>query len=323
LSGEVQAGRPNPAGGGYGKTSVQVAFMKISGHRVLICNCERTMALDGKRIAAAVGEPDAAVCTHLCRTEAGRFAQALETGDPLLVACTQEAPLFRELASEAGSQSALKFTNIRERAGWTTAKGDTSPKVAALLAEALVAGEPARSMTVRSDGQCLVYGAGQTALEAARRLQGRLGVSLLLTDADDVIPPSVVDVPIYRGRIARAEGHFGAFEVTVDGYAAALPSSRDALEFAMPRDNAKAACSVILDMTGGQPLFPSPSVAMAMCAPIRPIPSAWRRLCSTSPILPAISRSRSMCTTIRRCARIRATVRWAVPAVSTCAPRRP
>ena len=232
--------------------------MKISGHRVLICNCERTMALDGGRIAAAVGESDAAVCTHLCRTEAGRFAQALETGDPLLVACTQEAPLFRELASEAGSQSALKFTNIRERAGWTTAKGDTSPKVAALLAEALVAGEPARSMTVRSDGQCLVYGAGQTALEAARRLQGRLGVSLLLTDAGDVIPPSVVDVPIYRGRIARAEGHFGAFEVTVDGYAAALPSSRAGLEFAMPRDNAKAACSVILDVSGGQPLFPSP-----------------------------------------------------------------
>ncbi len=50
--------------------------MKISGHQVLICNCERTMALDGKRIATAVGEPDAAVCTHLCRTEAGRFAQA-------------------------------------------------------------------------------------------------------------------------------------------------------------------------------------------------------------------------------------------------------
>lgn len=232
--------------------------MKISGHDVLICNCERTMALDGKRIAAALGQPEASVCSHLCRTEADRFAQALESGEPLLVACTQEAPLFRELAADTGRETSLRFTNIRERAGWTTAKGDVSPKVAALLAEAMVAGEPARSMTIRSDGQCLVYGGGQAALEAARRLQSRLGVSLLLTEADDVIPPSVVDVPIYRGRIAKAEGHFGAFEVTVDGYAAALPSSRDGLEFAMARDGARATCSVILDVSGGQALFPSP-----------------------------------------------------------------
>lgn len=225
---------------------------------ILVCNCERTMALDGKRIAKALGlEVEPEVFSHLCRAEAERFTGALAGSDPLLVACTQEAPLFRELADEAGSGRPLRFANIRERAGWTTAKGDLSPKIAALLAEALVEVEPARTLAVTSDGQCLVYGAGQAALDAARRLNGRLNVTLLLTEAADVIPPAVVDVPIYRGRIVKASGRFGAFEVTVDGYAPCLPSSRSGLEFAMARNGARSACSLILDLSGGSPLFPA------------------------------------------------------------------
>jgi ferredoxin len=231
--------------------------MKVAGHEVLICNCERSMTLDGKRIARALGVSEPAeVASHLCRTETGRFTGAIERDTPLLVACTQEAPLFRELARETGRETPFTFTNIRERAGWTTAKGDLSPKVAALLAEALVEVEPTGSMTITSEGQCLVYGKGQEALETARRLQGRLNVTLLLSESEDVIPPSVVDVPICRGRIVKAQGHFGAFEVTVDGYAPAVPSSRSRLEFIMPRDGSRATCSLILDLSGGTPLFP-------------------------------------------------------------------
>ena len=46
--------------------------------------------------------------------------------------------------------------------------------MAALLAEGLIETEPAGTMTVTSDGSCLVYGAGQAALDAARKLQARL-----------------------------------------------------------------------------------------------------------------------------------------------------
>ena len=112
-------------------------------------------------------------------------------------------------------------------------------------------------MTVTSDGSCLVYGAGQVALETARRLQSRLQVSLLLSDAGDAIPPSVVDVPIYRGRIVKAAGHFGQFEITVDDYAPAMASSKDELGFVMARNGATSRCGIILDISGGEPLFPA------------------------------------------------------------------
>ncbi len=232
--------------------------MRISGHRVLLCNCERTMRVDAKRIARAAGADEAPeVCSHLCRTEVERFSRALEAGGKLAVACTQEAPLFRELAEEAGHGGDVRFVNIRERAGWSADEADPAPRMAALLAEGLIATEPAGTMTVTSDGSCLVYGAGQTALEAARRLQARLQVSLLLSDASDVIPPSVMDVPVYRGRIIKASGHFGQFEITVDDYAPAMPSSKDEMGFVMGRNGATSTCGVILDLSGGDALFAS------------------------------------------------------------------
>ncbi|MEM8646485.1 MAG: 4Fe-4S binding protein, partial [Pseudomonadota bacterium] len=193
----------------------------------------------------------------LCRTEVNKFADALNTGEPLLVACTQEAPLFRELAEEAGKPDAVTFTNIRERAGWTADKVKTAPKIAALLAEASLDTKAPGSMPLASDGLCLVYGAGQQALDIARKLNTRLNVSLMLTEASDLIPPGVVDVPIYRGKITGAAGHFGAFEIVVNGYAPAMPSSRSELGFVMPRDGASSTCSLILDLSGGDALFPA------------------------------------------------------------------
>ena len=61
------------------------------------------------------------------------------------VACTQEAPLFREVAAEKGSEAELRFTNIRETAGWCAHKSAALPKMAALLAEAALHAEPTTS----------------------------------------------------------------------------------------------------------------------------------------------------------------------------------
>ena len=76
--------------------------MKLNGFEILVCNCERTMQLDGRKLCKAAGgqgdEPD--VFTNLCRAEVGQFAQALKDNDKVMVACTQEAPLFSELAAE-------------------------------------------------------------------------------------------------------------------------------------------------------------------------------------------------------------------------------
>src|SRR5438552_100489 len=91
--------------------------MELGGKKILVCNCEATMPLDGKALAKACGTASTApVHHHLCRTEIGDFHNACAAGEPVLVACTQEAPLFRQLQQENHPETPVSFTNIRERA---------------------------------------------------------------------------------------------------------------------------------------------------------------------------------------------------------------
>ncbi|MCB1520199.1 MAG: 4Fe-4S dicluster domain-containing protein [Hyphomicrobiaceae bacterium] len=227
----------------------------------MICNCQRTMEIDGARLATALGQTNPLpVHTELCRSGIASFEAAVSAGGTIHVACTQEAPLFREIAGEAAAGDvSLTFTNIRENAGWCEKPSAALPKIAALLAEAAHPAEPARSLTLNSGGMCLVYGAGEIALDVARRLEGRLQVTVLMTDPGDAIPPSVAEMAIARGRIKCASGHLGAFDVVVDGYAPALPSSRAQFDFAMARNGAHSRCDLILDLSGGTALFSSAS----------------------------------------------------------------
>ena len=151
--------------------------MIVGERRCLLCDCEGTMRLDGRAIARALGGAEPEVATQLCRAQLDRFRQALATGEPLLVACTQEAPLFTEVAAEFGAD--LLFANIRERAGWSDEGAAAQPKIAALLAEAAITADPAPTLTLQSEGRCLVYGAAEPALEAARRLADRLAITVL------------------------------------------------------------------------------------------------------------------------------------------------
>ncbi|MGH6892122.1 MAG: 4Fe-4S ferredoxin, partial [Dongiaceae bacterium] len=83
--------------------------MKRNAHRILVCDCERTMTLDGKALCRAVaGEGEARVHTQLCRAEIAAFRDALGTGEGVLVACTQEAPIFTETAAETAPDADLR-----------------------------------------------------------------------------------------------------------------------------------------------------------------------------------------------------------------------
>ncbi|WP_035691446.1 4Fe-4S binding protein [Azospirillum halopraeferens] len=233
--------------------------MKIAGRTVLVCDCGRSMPLDGKELATACGADGAAtVHSQLCRGELDRFERhAAAGGAPLLVACTQEAPLFTEIAGQANPDAALSFVNIRETAGWSQDAGAALPKMAALIAEAAPEVPPTGTVTLKSEGVCLVYGTDERAIEAARRLAGRLDVTVLLSRPRDVPPPRVMDVPVFKGTVRAARGRLGQFEIVVDDYAPAVPSSRDALRFEAARQGAASRCDVILDLTGGPPLFPA------------------------------------------------------------------
>lgn len=231
--------------------------MKIGDRTVLACDCAHSIALDGAALGKACGDGSVpTVHTQLCRAQLDRFEAAVATGQPLLVACTQEAPLFSEVAAEVAPDTSLTFTNIRERAGWSDEGELVLPKIAALLAEAALPIPPTGALTLTSQGTCLVYGNDERAIEAGRELAKRLDVTVLLTSPKDIAPPPVMDVAIFRGRIRAARGWVSAFEIVVDDYAPALPSSRGALGFEPARQGASARCDLILDLTGGTPLFP-------------------------------------------------------------------
>ena len=120
--------------------------MDLRGKRILLCDCEASMPLDAGTLAkacrAAGAEGELELNTQLCRAQLGNFQQAILGEKPVLVACTQEAPLFTEVAAEDNPQAELAFTNIRERAGWSEQAGDAAPKIAALIAEAALDIEP-------------------------------------------------------------------------------------------------------------------------------------------------------------------------------------
>jgi ferredoxin len=181
---------------------------------IKLCNCNRTMALDAKALGRALnlGSP-ATIHTELCRRELGAVQAALEGGD-CLVACTQEAPLFAELAGQAGAKGELKFVNIREAAGWSRESRQATPKIAALLALArLPEPEPVPSVSYRSGGQLLIIGPAEAALQWADRLKDSLEVNVLLTNSSGAELPAVRSYPVWSGKVTSVSGYLGAFEV--------------------------------------------------------------------------------------------------------------
>src|SRR5690606_24091437 len=116
---------------------------------------------------------------------------------------------------------------------------------------------PPASVTLASSGVILVYGRGEAAVDAGRQLAGELDVTVLLTRPEEVPPHRVWDFPVVQGTIRNARGHLGAFELTVDGFAMPAPSSRESLRFGASRDGASSNADIILDISGGIPLFPA------------------------------------------------------------------
>src|SRR5256714_2995748 len=222
---------------------------------LLICSCEKTMPLD----ADAIGRGCSGQITQanqLCGLELDRFKAALAGTAPITVACTQEAPLFREVA-ENSPEAQLTFVNIRETGGWSKDAAAAGPKAAALIAAAGEDMPPISLVTLESDGVALIYGRDDVAVEAAQRLADRLDITVLLSKPGDVVPRRTNEFPVLKGTVRNARGHLGAFELSIDDYALPLPSSRAKLLFGPSRDGATSICDLILDLSGGTPMFPA------------------------------------------------------------------
>jgi ferredoxin len=222
---------------------------------VLICSCEDTMPLDLGALKRACRGSEVTGAHQLCRAELASFRAAAASGAPLTVGCTQETPLFAEVAWESGAD--IRYANIRETAGWSKDAKAATPKIAALIAMAAEPSPEIPFVSYESEGVILIYGRDERAIEAADLLKDHLDITVLIRPPAAVMPPRVTEYPVVKGLIRAAKGHLGAFELTVDDFAQPTPSSRAALSFGASKNGAVSRCDIVLDLSGGTPLFPA------------------------------------------------------------------
>ncbi len=89
------------------------------------------------------------------------------------------------------------------------------------------------------------------------KVKDHLDVTVLMAHVAGLSLARVTEFPIVKGAIKGAKGHLGAFELTVDDYAAPSPASRSVLTFGTPRNGAVSRCDIVLDLSGNTPLFPA------------------------------------------------------------------
>ena len=188
--------------------------MSLADKHLHLCSCNGTMPLDAAALARALvlsGTP--AVHAMLCQKELAAFAGHAE-GD-VVVACTQEARLFGDVAEEGGKTQTIRFVNIRETGGWSAEAKAATPKIAALLALAgLPEPEPVPRVAYRSEGHLLIVGPAEAALQWAKALSTQLGVTVLVTGrASGAELPAEREFPVHSGRLAKIAGWLGAFDV--------------------------------------------------------------------------------------------------------------
>ena len=173
------------------------------------------MPLQTQKLGQALGE-SLTLHSTLCRREAGAFQKAIQSGQEVVVACTQEKKLFSELASQTeGASSPIKFVNIREAGGWSSDAQNASPKLAALLAAAhLPEPDPVPVVPFKSEGRLLIIGPLDQAEKAAAMVADVLQVVIFAQGAGEAGGAQERQYPVIAGELKSLNGWLGAFDVT-------------------------------------------------------------------------------------------------------------
>lgn len=173
------------------------------------------MPLKALTLGEALHE-DLTLHSALCRREAGAFQKAVQSGDDVVVACTQEKRLFAELGQQTqGAISPIKFVNIRETGGWSRDAASASPKIAALLAAAhLPDAEPVATVTYKSAGRLLIVGPLDHAEQVAALVADTLSVTIFAqgVSGQAAAPAQERLYPVISGKALQLKGWLGAFE---------------------------------------------------------------------------------------------------------------
>ncbi|WP_420413586.1 4Fe-4S binding protein [Roseibium sp.] len=223
--------------------------------KLLLCDCLKSQSINAEQIEKLTGLTCSKVHTALCRAEAADAESALQSGD-VLIACQQERTTFEELAADLGVNDPL-FVDIRDRAGWRADEASPTPKMAALIADAILPAPADKVVDVTSEGTCLVFGEAEIALSAARSLCGTLSVTVLIDPEDEIPVGDDRRFDVVRGRVKSATGALGGFNVSFDELQERVPGGRGPLNWTDPRSGARSACDIIVDLRREPPLFPA------------------------------------------------------------------
>ena len=120
--------------------------------KVLVCTCERSMPDYGDSVARGCRGAEVESGNQLCGAELDRVRAMLAGAEAVTIGCTQQAPLFTEVAEDLGFAGELAFANIRETGGWSDAGADAGPKAAALMAMAAETSAAPSLVTLSSGG---------------------------------------------------------------------------------------------------------------------------------------------------------------------------
>ena len=112
-------------------------------------------------------------------------------------------------------------------------------------------------VSLTSDGVILIYGRDEQAIEAGNLLEDHLDVTVLITPPADVCAAARHRFPGGAGaRSARPRAISAPSRLTVDDYAAPRRPRAARSRSAPTRDGAVSRCDLVLDLSGGAPLFP-------------------------------------------------------------------
>lgn len=222
--------------------------------KLVLCDCMGSQRIDAETLGATTGLSCSAVLTDACGAQVEKTARIIAAGDTI-VACQQQARFFTELAEEIEAETP-GFVDIRDRAGWTAPGETPGPKMAALVAEALLPTPSEKTIDVISRGTCLVIGDTQAAAQAAQDLSRTLAVTLLTRQAAEIEKNAGFET--VTGKLGRARGSLGQFEVRIDSFQQVIAGGRGATLWTDAKDGALSQCDVILDLSGNPALFPAP-----------------------------------------------------------------
>ncbi len=159
------------------------------------------------------------------------FPQARRrAGDPIIVACTQEAPLFSEIARDRATR-AIGFVNIRENAGWSKDAAKAAPKMAALARGCGRAACPTFRSSPSTARRRPDLRTDEKAIEAADLLKDHLDVTVLISRPENLAAAAHDRVSRGQGNDPSRQGLSRRVRACRRRLCPAAPSSRSALTF--------------------------------------------------------------------------------------------